>query len=248
MKKALNKIPQGIRPGFLSLNVLLIHSHINISHTKIHYSSPEFTPSPLPPNPDLSNSTSKRIYFVFDFVSRRPNLPFHISSHWRQIFHLLNPIHLPPITYNFSTKMLKFTLLFIAFLGASFIFQGVHSQEDIGALTCQVNYYTVPLLPKCEIVTDDLGQQLERCSQSGSAVYTATLGSRKSQLVGRTFELNDIELMGYCDCVLRIYTEANLEGCYIKSYEISGDYRHTYVSDLWTRPRNSQSFTLHCNF
>lgn len=143
--------------------------------------------------------------------------------------------------------MLKFTLLFIAFLGASFIFQGVHAQEDIGALTCQVNYYTVPPPPACVIINDG-GEPREECTQNGSAAYTAKLGVKKNQLTGRVFELNDIEMMGYCDCVLRLYTETNLEGCYVKSYEISGDYRHTYISDLWTRSVNSQSFTLHCNF
>ena len=144
--------------------------------------------------------------------------------------------------------MFKFTLLLIAFLGASFILQGVSAQENIAALTCQVGYYTVPVPPQCETYIDENGQEQEQCTAIDSAAFGTVLGAKDNELVERSLELNDIEFTGYCDCVLRLYTETNLDGCYIKSYEISGDYRHTYVSDLWTRDGNPQSFTLTCNF
>jgi len=144
--------------------------------------------------------------------------------------------------------MLKFTLLLIAFLGASFILQGVHAQEDIQDLTCQVGYYTVPAPPECHTDIDENGKEVQVCSSIGSAAFGRVLGQNNSELVERSFELNDIEFTGYCDCVLRLYTQTDLGGCYIKSYEISGDYRHTYVRDLWTRDGYPQSFTLTCNF
>ena len=146
--------------------------------------------------------------------------------------------------------MIKFRLFLLAFFGASFILKGTKAQE----LTCQVDYYSVPVPPECKIIIDENGQKEKECTDIGSVARSVILSQGEegepsnNVLREPDFELGEFTLTGYCDCELRLYSKENFGGCYIRSEEIYDGTQDRDVADIWTRPRNPQSFVLDCFF